>query len=232
MKGDRRRGLSTTDTNTSSASTNQNQSEQGVSGTITMFGWPGGIGPDGNANSSVRVLIDIDGCGKGGNDCSIVEIEDSTDFCNVTKIGDTDKDGGVGDFAVLNNISAAVDTDEVADGIQGTEDITVAKGIGQFFGQPMVVQNDKGVVLACAVFEEIKDESITKEDAATEDVSTSGEDEIKDESITKEDAATEDVSTPGEEDNTPSGANSRSGTSAALTIFAASSVLVVAATLL
>ena len=174
-----------------------------------MFGWPGGIGPDGNANSSVRVLIDIDGCGKGGNDCSIVEIEDSTDFCNVTKIGDTDEDGGVGDFAVLNNISAAVDTDEVADGIQGTEDITVAKGIGQCFGQPMVVQNDKGMVLACAVFEEIKDESITKEDAATEDVST-----------------------PGEEDNTPSGANSRSGTSAALTIFAASSVLVVAATLL
>ena len=127
----------------------------------------------------------------------------------MTKIGDTDEDGGVGDFAVLNNISAAVDTDEVADGIQGTEDITVAKGIGQFFGQSMVVQNDKGVVLACAVFEEIKDESITKEDAATEDVST-----------------------PGEEDNTPSGANSRSGTSAALTIFAASSVLVVAATLL
>jgi hypothetical protein len=77
----------------------------------------------------------------------------------------------------------------------------------------MVVQDARGMVLACALFEEIKVE-INNNNNNT--------------------AITQSQDGLGEEDNTPSdGVNSRSGTSAAaLVIFAASSILMVAATLL
>lgn len=99
------------------------------------------------------------------------------------------------------------------DGIQGITDIDVGVAIERFFGKPMVVQDARGMVLACALFEEIKVE-INNNNNNT--------------------AITQSQDGLGEEDNTPSdGVNSRSGTSAAaLVIFAASSILMVAATLL
>ena len=102
------------------------------------------------------------------------------------------------------------------DGIQGITDIDVGVAIERFFGKPMVVQDARGMVLACALFEEIKVEINNNNNNNNNTAITQSQDGL------------------GEEDNTPSdGVNSRSGTSAAaLVIFAASSILMVAATLL
>ena len=118
-----------------------------------------------------------------------------------------DDGGGEGDVEVLNNVDAEDDTDSVEDGIQGSAHIDAGVGIEQLVGKSMVVQDALGRVLACALFEEIKDENITQD--ATEDADTE-----------------DDPSSLGEDDNTPSVANSNSriGTSAvALMVFAVSS---------
>ena len=125
-----------------------------INGYVIIAGYDGGIDPKtGKVNDTLVVEYDLQGC---NGTCSILELEEKSNYCEYAAIGELDPDDTAGDVVIVDNI------DNINSTSSDVEIIDVDMTINQLFNRSMVVQDAKGRVLACAMFKEITNTTNTE----------------------------------------------------------------------
>ena len=109
-------------------------------------------------NDTLWIKYDLQGC---NGTCSVLEVEDNLNFCDQVAIGELDPDNSDGDVDVVKNVNPTANDTETTD---------VDTTINQLFGRPMVVEDAKGRVLACAMFKEITNNTNSDASASAEEI--------------------------------------------------------------
>ena len=143
-----------------------------ITGYVMIAGYDGGIDPKtGEVNDTLVVEYDLQGC---NGTCSILELEENSNFCEYAAIGELDPDDTAGDVVIVDNIDN-INNSTASD----VETIDVDMTINELFNRPMVVQDSAGRVLACAMFKEITNTNTTN----TEGTGTEGEIAVDDKTL-------------------------------------------------
>ena len=115
-------------------------------------------------NNTLWVDYDLEGC---NGTCSILEVEDNTNFCEYAVIGELDPDDTATDVVIVDNINNINSTASDA------ETIDVDMTINELFNKPMVVKDAEGRVLACAMFKEFTNNTNSDASASAGDIPVS-----------------------------------------------------------